>query len=308
MNLSQLHYFQHLAEVQHYTHAAEDLYITQPALSHSIASLEEELGCTLFRKEGRSVRLTEDGEVFKRYVDEGLDAIDRGVTALEDRHGKIAGSINIGAIDTVCTFYLPAAMAEFRTGDTALADFHVFQSDTPALLQHLKAGDYDLTLSGPRPDSEMTLKTLFYQPLAIVVTADNPLAQKKSIGYEDLIGQRVLTYRPGTAIGDILTAFFKDTHAPENEIDFVRAYEDEGMLGAMLMHERGIGLAAVTTNLLPAPNMLVIPFDEPGARDFYPITLSYKTKAYRNSATQHFIEFLEGFTAPSFVHQCQIDR
>ena len=50
MNLPQLYYFRKLAEVQHYTEAAKALYITQPSLSDSIASLEKELGVSLFQK------------------------------------------------------------------------------------------------------------------------------------------------------------------------------------------------------------------------------------------------------------------
>ena len=56
MNLSQLYYFKKLAELQHYTKAAKELYISQPSLSDSMSSLEKELGVTLFQKEGRTTR------------------------------------------------------------------------------------------------------------------------------------------------------------------------------------------------------------------------------------------------------------
>lgn len=52
MNLSHLQYFRELAQVQHYTKAAHNLFISQPTLSHSIASLEDELGVKLFEKTG----------------------------------------------------------------------------------------------------------------------------------------------------------------------------------------------------------------------------------------------------------------
>ena len=56
MNLNQLHYFSKLAEVEHYTKAAEELKISQPSLSHAIGSLEKELGTRLFEKQGRGDR------------------------------------------------------------------------------------------------------------------------------------------------------------------------------------------------------------------------------------------------------------
>lgn len=58
MNLSQLNYFKKLAEVLHYTRAAQELFITQPTLSGAISSLEKELGAPLFERNGRSVLLT----------------------------------------------------------------------------------------------------------------------------------------------------------------------------------------------------------------------------------------------------------
>ena len=70
MNLNQLHYFAKLAEVEHYTKAAEELSISQPSLSHAVSSLEKEIGTKLFEKQGRGVVLTKYGKIFKEYVDE----------------------------------------------------------------------------------------------------------------------------------------------------------------------------------------------------------------------------------------------
>lgn len=64
MNLYHLRYFATLAHLEHYTKAAEILSITQPSLSHAIASLEKELGVKLFEKEGRNVVLTNAGRPF----------------------------------------------------------------------------------------------------------------------------------------------------------------------------------------------------------------------------------------------------
>jgi DNA-binding transcriptional LysR family regulator len=64
MNLKQLQYFRVLAKTEHYTKAAEKLYITQPSLSYSISELEKEFDTQLFEKEGRNVKLTKYGRVF----------------------------------------------------------------------------------------------------------------------------------------------------------------------------------------------------------------------------------------------------
>ena len=62
MNLNTLYYFKVLAQLQHYSQAAELLYISQPSLSHAISALEKDLGVPLFQKKGRNVELTKYGK------------------------------------------------------------------------------------------------------------------------------------------------------------------------------------------------------------------------------------------------------
>ena len=78
MNLSQLYYFRKLAEVKHYTHAAEELFISQPTLSNSISQLEKELGIPLFKREGRTIKLTRYGAEFYEYAGEGTCGLPDG--------------------------------------------------------------------------------------------------------------------------------------------------------------------------------------------------------------------------------------
>ena len=75
MNLYHLRYFATLAHLEHYTKAAEILAITQPSLSHAIASLEKELGVKLFEKEGRNVALTKCGQAFLIDVEQALEEV-----------------------------------------------------------------------------------------------------------------------------------------------------------------------------------------------------------------------------------------
>lgn len=305
MNLSQLYYFQHLAEVQHYTRAAEDLYITQPALSHTIASLEDELGCSLFQKNGRNMRLTEDGALFKRFVDEGLNAIDNGINELKSRHGMISGSVEIGAIATVRASYLPAAMKAYREKFGPLVEFHVYQGNTTPLNQSLEKGVYDLVITGPYHRPSLTTKVLMHQELAVIAPKTHPLAKRESVTFKDLIGYDVVTYRQNLVIGQTLTKFLEDRNAPVSEMALIRNYEDEVILGAIAQFEGVAALSLVTSNLMIDSSMVIIPLAEEGAREFYPICACYRTKAFRSVAAQEFIDFLDTFEPPAYQHPTQ---
>ena len=111
MNLSQLYYFKKLAEVQHYTKAAKELYITQPTLSNSISQLEKELGIPLFERENRAVRLTQYGKEFHAHVTEALNALDKGIDIAHEHVKSLSGTIELGTVYTIQGDYLPALIA-----------------------------------------------------------------------------------------------------------------------------------------------------------------------------------------------------
>ena len=69
MTLNQILYFQKVARLENYHQAAEELYISQPSLSRSMAALESELGVALFEKKGRGVTLTKAGKLFLEHAD-----------------------------------------------------------------------------------------------------------------------------------------------------------------------------------------------------------------------------------------------
>lgn len=307
MNLSQLYYFQHLAEVQQYTRAAEDLFVTQSALSHSIASLEDELGCTLFEKDGRSLHLTEDGRLLKKSVDPALASIDGCVAEIKSRHGLLSGTIDIGAIASVRSSFLPAAITAFRNAQGPLVECRVIQGETMSLATKLDHGACDLIIAGPINARGVTTRVLFRQQLAVVVPRSHPLAHLEKIHFADLLGYDVITYRRGIPIGETLCRFLQEHWDDTVGLRLIRNYEDEVILGAMAMHEGVVALSLVTPSLLPEPDMVVIPLDEQGAQDFFPVELAYRTKGFHSGPSQNFISFLEGFEAPPFVHPCLRD-
>ena len=82
LSLSQLYNFKKLAETQHMTRAAKELYITQPTLSLSIKALEHELGVPLFFRDGRQIKLTKHGRDFYADVAGVLSDLDRSIAAV----------------------------------------------------------------------------------------------------------------------------------------------------------------------------------------------------------------------------------
>ena len=129
MNLSQLYYFRKLAELQHYTRSAKELFITQPTLSGSISSLEQELGVSLFQKTGRNVELTKYGAEFLVYVNAALEQLDKGVAIMKGYSGESdGGTIDLGCIITVQTDYIPQLLNMYRQDSDHEYEFNISQN------------------------------------------------------------------------------------------------------------------------------------------------------------------------------------
>ncbi len=95
MGLLQLKYFKELAEREHLTQTAKDLLVSAPSLSATIARLEKEVGCKLFEREGRNIRLNESGRIYLKYVNEIFVSLDNAKMEMNDAASRKNQNLSI---------------------------------------------------------------------------------------------------------------------------------------------------------------------------------------------------------------------
>ena len=201
MNLSHLYYFKKLAEVQHYTRAAQELFIAQPTLSAAMAQLEKELGAPLFVKHTRAVKLTPYGQDFYRYVDLALQNLDTGISLVEQRAGLRRTMVRIGAIYTVQDLVWAQTLKAFRDTEKQATTFDIRQDRTPTLLNDLKEGRYDVVFTGsPAEDATVVSVPWNAFDLTLAVNRQHPLASRKSVSLAQLRPYHILSYAPRSSV------------------------------------------------------------------------------------------------------------
>lgn len=285
MNLSQLYYFRKLAQLQHYTKAAKELYITQPSLSDSISSLEQELGLSLFQKEGRNVKLTKYGKEFYEYVDAALNELDKGIAVAKSKSGLLGGVIDLGCIPTILGDYVPSVLTRYREIYPKVS-FNIYQGHTLRLLDELKKGTYDLAFCSKTEDTELEFIPILAQRLILVVRADHPLAQKESVMLEELTDYSLTTYRETIPIGKIVRTVLRNKGV---EASF--SYDDEISIGGVVMATNQAAIAADTPYLSQFGYIKkIIISDIP--EDTRLVYMVYSKKNYMTKATEDFMEFL----------------
>jgi LysR family transcriptional activator of glutamate synthase operon len=289
MNLSQLRYFKHLAEVLNYTRVARDLFITQPTLSSSIMSLERELGVKLFQRSGRSVSLTKQGETFYKHVCLSLRHLDDGISATQAGDATAVETLNLGTIFTIQDDYLPMLVNEFCAdyGDSVI--IKAYQDFTDNLIDKLDNSTLDVAFCGKRGNEpSIEFFPVTYRDLVLCVRKDHPLAARKSVSFKDLEGMDLLSYRRGTPIGESVHQLF-DQNGVTN---VMQVYSDDISMGSYVAYSTGnvgtIMLESLGMRLFT--NIVPITIDEVPPH-FYWIYLAYNKERVQSAAAEQFIEF-----------------
>lgn len=179
INLQALEQFVVLARTQNFTRAAEELHLSQPALSRSIRKLEEQLGKPLFERRPREVVLTGLGERLLERAREILRMIDEALTDLSEAGRN--PRIRLGAIPTIAPYFLPHVLGGFVV---ARPDVRVMvhEDTTDQLIRRCMQGELDVVvLALPFAAPALRVESLFEEELLLVVPAQHPLASSQTV-------------------------------------------------------------------------------------------------------------------------------
>lgn len=184
VDLDQLRQFLTVARVGNITRAAEELTISQPALSRSIQRLEQEFGQPLLERKTRSVELTDAGVLLKGRADEVLGILDDTRAQLAD-DGR-SGRLRIGVIPTIAPYFLPGFLRRFRD-DFPDARLVIQEETTDQLLARTKVGEVDLAiLALPVAAKQVATEPLFNEELFLAMPVGHSLAEKNRVVLDDI--------------------------------------------------------------------------------------------------------------------------
>jgi LysR family hydrogen peroxide-inducible transcriptional activator len=184
VELSQLRYFLKVAERGNFTRAGEDLGVTQPALSRSIARLESEIGQPVFDRQSKSVVLTDAGRLLHARAEQILSLVSDTLAELTD-DGK-TGRVRVGAIPTVAPYLLPGILRDFRTR-CPRAQVVALEETTDKLLHRLRQGEIDVALlAAPVTEPHLDSVSLFEEELLLVLPAGHALAKRERVTLSEL--------------------------------------------------------------------------------------------------------------------------
>lgn len=289
MNLNQLYYFKKLAELEHYTRASEELSITQPSLSHAIATLEKELEVQLFRKVGRNVILTKYGKVFLKYVEESLLILEEGVRKTKALAGNETGTIDLGYIYTMGPRFIPKLVQGYTENyPNKKIRFSFSQGNSTDIVKGLIKGKHDLVIGSKISDvPDVEFIPITRQELVVIVPKGHPLEQKKEIALEDTLAYPHIYFSEKSGLREIVDSLFSKIQERPNIVYEVE--EDSAMSGLVA---NGFGIAILPNiPLLSSINVTVLKIKSPIYERW--IYLGINKKQKRTPLLDDFIAYIE---------------
>ncbi|MCC8150597.1 MAG: LysR family transcriptional regulator [Lachnospiraceae bacterium] len=190
MNLISLKYFIAIAEQKSFTKAAEMLYVTQPALSKSIADLEEEFGVPLFVRSKKGIFLTEAGEQCFAEAKSIVHQCDKLVESMRLCQHNQAGSLSIGYLGSI-EYNLLSNPLKYLSDAQNGGNVSLVRANLAELNQSLLTGKFDLIYTvavGLDKISGIRYKKIARNPLKLIVSTNNELAKRDSVQVSDLEG------------------------------------------------------------------------------------------------------------------------
>lgn len=202
MNIRDLKYIIAVAETQHFGHAADRCFISQPTLSGQIKKLEQELGVSIFERTNRSVEITPIGESIvshARLIMEQVDAINQLARAHQD---PMAGPLRIGAIPTLSPYLMPLILVPLRKLYPQMK-LVLSEELTDTLLLRLRNHEIDAALlATPVDEPDLEVIALFDEPFWLAHPADHPLYNKDEIDQQDLEDTELLLLSEGHCLAE----------------------------------------------------------------------------------------------------------
>lgn len=202
-----MRYFAAIARTGYMSRAAEELGLTQPALSAVVKKLESEVGARLLDRTRHGVRLTDAGRAFLQGAEETLRRAESTVASVRQLVGLERGSIRLGGGATAIAYLLPRIMSEFRRAHAGIR-VYIREAGSRAVAEAVLSSELDLglvTLPVPVVGADDLVKTpLAHDELRLILPPGHRLAGAKGFRWRDLAGESLVGFEAGTAVRAVI--------------------------------------------------------------------------------------------------------
>lgn len=292
-----LQVFHAVAKHGSFTRAAENLFMTQPAVTFQIKQLEEHYNTRLFERGHGKVTLTPAGEIVFAYAERILSLNEELETRVSELTDDLTGTLNIGTSTTIAAYWLPGLLRDFKiqyprviprvvVGNSALVEERVVSRE-------LDLGMIEIVTDNPALERISACR----DELLVILPPRHPLAAAPRLSAQDLVSHPLVTRDPGNAIRVLTEQYFEAAGFPAEEVTV--AAELGSLVTVKQMVEAGVGFGiasrAAILREVGEGRLAAVPLDPPL---YTPLEVIYPRDKFRSRLITTFAEFAtEGLRA-----------
>lgn len=289
MNIQSVEYFIQIADSKSYSVAAKKIYVAQSSLSTAVKKLEEELSVKLFNYDGKSLRLTMEGERFYELAKDFLLSYQLFSESAKKITDDVFGTINILLPIMISDIFFAEPIAEFqrRYPDVKINVTNRGGYQTQNLIS---VNEYDIGVTvKPLIQNTFECIDIVQSSMVLAVHESHPLANRSQVTYEELVYEKFLSYEEDSVLYQNLLSKTKEAgYVPQISL---KAAETLLLLSLV---EQGNGVLVVPECVVgyrKYSKIKVIPIK--GEEDGYQLIMIYNKDKYLSTASQAFIDFIK---------------
>ncbi|MEL7293672.1 MAG: LysR substrate-binding domain-containing protein [Pseudomonadota bacterium] len=288
MDSKQLRHFVAVAEHQHFTQAAKALHIAQPALSISIKKLEHNLGVALFRREERTVQLTDEGLVLFEHAKRVLQQLEDAQLAIDELKGLEKGEVRLGAPSMMGSYFFPEVLMAFKSRYPNLK-LTLVDAGTRDIREMLLNGELDIgVIDDENVPEDLETDHLLQAEMVAVVAPEHPFAGCDSVSFSNFFDNELVMFKPGYFHRNFIE---RQAKLCGKEMNFSFETNLLPMILSIVKHEFAITalLSLVTEH---EREVVGVPFSPPVKID---LALAWRRDGYLSIADKSFIDFVKRY-------------
>jgi DNA-binding transcriptional LysR family regulator len=271
MSDRRLQVFHTVAGVLSFTRAAEILHMTQPAVTHQIRQLEEELNTRLFDRSNNRISLTQAGEQVLDYATRILNLYGEMQLSVKALTGDRTGLVTIGASTTIAEYMLPGLLGDFGRSFPEV-QIRLRVANTDAIVAMVADNTIDLGVVEGEVDNQiLKVEQCQQDELQVIVPPGHELAKKASIEPSELISYPFIYREDGSGTRSVIERYLEQHGVDENALN--RPFElgsTEAIKGAV---QAGVGVTIVSRTTVSKEvaltQLVALPLQPPLLRPLY---------------------------------------
>ena len=295
MSDRRLKVFHTVARLLSFTKAAEELHMTQPAVTFQVRQLEEYFNTRLFDRTHNKVNLTPAGERVSAFAERIFDLYSEMENTVRDLTGEISGAVTIGASTTIAEYLLPALLGEFKNSYPDI-NLRLKVSNSEGIVSMVEQNVIDLGIvESPVSNKNLIVEVCHDDQLVVVAAPDHELVKRGGkVKASELVRYPFVSREEGSGTRDFSMQYLLDEKVNPGALNFsLELGSPEAIKGAV---EAGMGITIISRSIigkeLKLNTLAELQLDPPLSR---PFSFVRQRQKFRVTVMEKLLEFARSY-------------